>query len=45
MSPEKKIRLDRESEMMKEKWKDLIDNDPYYNPNLSKSRFDFSLNV
>ncbi|TGN08042.1 glycosyltransferase family 2 protein [Leptospira ilyithenensis] len=45
VSPEKKIRLERESKMMEEKWKEVIDKDPYYNPNLSRSKFDFSLNV
>ena len=34
-SPEKKARLAREAEYMKNKWKDMMGSDPYYNKNLS----------
>lgn len=34
-SPEKKARLARESEYMKNKWAKVMGTDPYYNPNLS----------
>ncbi len=35
----------RETKKMKEKWGDLIKNDPYYNPNLSLEEENFSLDV
>lgn len=39
-------RYDKESEHFKEKWKSVLDKgDPYYNPNFSLDRSDFSLNV
>jgi GT2 family glycosyltransferase len=34
-------RLAREAKLIREKWPDLIDNDPYYSPNLSLARDDF----
>lgn len=34
-SPEKKARLNREAEYMKNKWKHVMGQDPYYNKNLS----------
>lgn len=36
-SKQKKQRLDREAEKMRKKYDALIDNDPYYNPNLSRT--------
>ncbi|MBA3387403.1 MAG: glycosyltransferase family 2 protein [Chthoniobacterales bacterium] len=33
----------RETGVMRERWSDLLENDPYYNPNLSRERADFSL--
>lgn len=33
----------RETEVMRERWPDLLERDPYYNPNLSRERADFSL--
>jgi GT2 family glycosyltransferase len=33
----------RESEVMQERWADVLACDPYYNPNLSRERADFSL--
>ncbi|MFN2508542.1 MAG: glycosyltransferase family 2 protein [Chthoniobacterales bacterium] len=33
----------RETEVMRERWSDLLARDPYYNPNLSRERADFSL--
>ncbi|MDP4127675.1 MAG: glycosyltransferase family 2 protein [Bacillota bacterium] len=41
--PEKYKRVTSEIQYMQEKWADLIDNDPYYNPNLSRVSEDFSL--
>jgi GT2 family glycosyltransferase len=32
-----------ETEVMRERWADLLEYDPYYNPNLSRERADFSL--
>jgi GT2 family glycosyltransferase len=32
-----------ETEVMRERWPDLLERDPYYNPNLSRERADFSL--
>lgn len=43
-SAEKRARLDKESDIFKSKWGEILENgDPYYNPNLSKTRFDFAL--
>ncbi|WP_082444501.1 glycosyltransferase family 2 protein [Sphingomonas sp. Leaf242] len=35
-------RLAKEAEWMRDKWSDLLTNDPYYSPNLSLDRLDFS---
>jgi GT2 family glycosyltransferase len=32
-----------EAEVLRERWPDLIEHDPYYNPNLSRDHADFSL--
>jgi hypothetical protein len=29
--------------IMRERWSDIVERDPYYNPNLSRERADFSL--
>lgn len=39
----KKKRFDREKALLVQRWQDFIDHDPAYNPNLTKSREDFSL--
>ncbi len=45
-SGEKAARYDRESERFREKWKEVLaKGDPYYNPNFSLDRSDFSLKV
>lgn len=36
-TPEKKARFQKETQYMYDKWGDLIENDPYYNPNLTRS--------
>lgn len=36
---------DPEAVKMRAKWGSLIANDPFYNPNLARDRFDFSLNI
>ena len=33
----------RGDEIMRERWPDVLQRDPYYNPNLSRERADFSL--
>jgi glycosyltransferase involved in cell wall biosynthesis len=43
---EKKKRFNREKEMFINSWKDiLVFGDPYYNPNLTLHKFDFSENI
>ncbi len=42
-NPEKIKRGKREADYMRQRWKHLMQHDPFYNPNLSYSRADFSL--
>ena len=43
-TPEKVARFNREAEIFRKKWPDILrDGDPYYNPNLSLDSADFSL--
>lgn len=43
-TPEKKERFAREVAFFREKWKDILESgDPYYNPNLTLDREDFSI--
>ncbi|MEO8333054.1 MAG: glycosyltransferase family 2 protein, partial [Gallionella sp.] len=42
-SPEKKRRAKREAAYMRKRWKHVMWHDPFYNPNLSYERADFSL--
>ena len=43
---EKAVRYDQESEKFRQKWKEVLDaGDPYYNPNFSLDRSDFSLRI
>lgn len=42
-TPEKQARFNREVEFMKQRWGELLANDPAYNPNLALDREDFSL--
>ena len=44
-TPEKKARFNKEVRYMQSKWKDIIKHDPCYNPNLTREREDFSINV
>ena len=44
-TPEKLIRFNQEVEYMQDKWKEFIENDPCYNPNLSKKCEDFSIEI
>lgn len=41
-TPEKIERFNRESELVRQRWGDLIMNDPYYSPNLTLTADDFS---
>ncbi|OHB69777.1 MAG: hypothetical protein A2W23_00635 [Planctomycetes bacterium RBG_16_43_13] len=44
-TPEGKERFAREKEFMLNKWKDVLaSGDPYYNPNLTLEKWDFSIN-
>ena len=41
--PEKKARMEAETEYFMSKWRDVYKSgDPYYNPNLSLTKFDYS---
>ncbi|MCX2803346.1 glycosyltransferase family 2 protein [Microbulbifer thermotolerans] len=42
-TPEKIARFDREKAQLAQRWCDLLKCDPFYNPNLTRSREDFSL--
>jgi len=42
-TPEKIARFNAEVAYMKETWRELLENDPAYNPNLTKDREDFSI--
>lgn len=44
-TPEKQERFRKEVNRMKEKWGDLLFNDPFYNPNLTLDGEDFSLKI
>ena len=43
-TPEKQVRLQKESDYMLKKWADIFEyGDPYYNPNFSKKRMDYTI--
>ncbi|MBZ9997326.1 glycosyltransferase [Mesorhizobium sp. BH1-1-4] len=42
-APDKVARFSAEIEYMQEKWKKVIERDPFYSPNLTRARDDFSL--
>ncbi|WP_432697906.1 glycosyltransferase family 2 protein [Marinobacterium sp. YM272] len=42
-NPEKKARAKREVQYMRERWADVIERDPFYNPNLNYAKPDFTL--
>jgi len=45
-TPEKQARFGKEIELFQAKWKDILANgDPYYNPNLTLGREDFSIRI
>lgn len=41
----KEKRFEQEKVMMEEKWGPLIENDPFYNPNLTRDIPNFSLRI
>lgn len=42
-TPEKQQRFEAEAALLEKRWGDWIQNDPYYNPNLTRKASDFSL--
>ncbi|CDT39256.1 conserved hypothetical protein [Vibrio coralliirubri] len=42
---EKSARFDKEKQRLLDKWQPIIENDPYYNPNLTRAKEDFSINM
>jgi len=44
-TPEKLTRLTEEAEYMQNKWSKFLKDDPCYNPNLTKKRDDYSINI
>ena len=42
-APDNQSRFAREAQVLRERWGDLITNDPHYNPNLTQNGEDFSL--
>lgn len=42
-TPEKQMRFKSEIDFMRDKWADLLDHDPNYNPNLTLTHEDFSI--
>lgn len=44
-SPEKKKRFKKERDFMRKKWGNNLQDDPFYNPNLSRSKENFSINI
>jgi len=44
-SPEKRTRFHREIDYVRQRWPEFLKNDPFYNPNLTHEREDFSLAV
>ncbi|AFZ45838.1 glycosyl transferase family 2 [Halothece sp. PCC 7418] len=44
-TPEKQARFSQEVKYMKSKWKEFIEHDPCYNPNLTREREDFTIEI
>lgn len=44
-TPEKQARFRKEINYMRKKWGKIIDNDPCYNPNLTRNKGDYSINL
>ena len=45
VSLQQRLRSLREQSLMRERWRTLIDDDPYYNPNLTRAADDFSIRL
>ncbi|MBE9191777.1 glycosyltransferase family 2 protein [Gloeocapsopsis crepidinum LEGE 06123] len=44
-TPEKITRLHKEADYLLSKWQEIVDNDPCYNPNLTRDREDYSIKI
>lgn len=44
-TPEKQERFAKEIQFMQARWRDILNKDPFYNPNLTLQREDFSLGI
>ncbi|MEG4585761.1 tetratricopeptide repeat protein [Microcoleus sp. MOSTC5] len=44
-TPEKRDRSRQESKIIHQRWGEVIENDPCYNPNLTKAKRDYGLNI
>lgn len=44
-TPEKQMRFNKEADYLKNRWSSLLNNDPFYNKNLTKEKEDFSLMI
>lgn len=44
-TPEKQLQFQKECKYMKKKWGEILNNDPAYNPNLTKLKEDFGLGI
>lgn len=44
-TPEKQARFEKETKYMEDTWTSYIENDPYYNPNLTRVGGDFSVRI
>ena len=44
-TPEKQARFEKETKYMEDTWSGYIENDPYYNPNLTRVGGDFSVRL
>lgn len=44
-TPEKRDRSRQEAKIIHERWGEVIENDPCYNPNLTKAKRDYGLNI
>lgn len=42
-SPEKQARAQQEARWMRKRWAQVLERDPFYNPNLNHARPDFTL--
>lgn len=45
LDPVKAARFDQEKQRLRDRWEAVIENDPYYNPNLTRSAENFAINM